>query len=106
MKKTAEDLLELNLSRCTETAAACLANAEADISRESPYSRANEMDRAVALLNASARLADALARLRGPTQTIRVTRGEVGDQANRTPSPDRGAGRAGGRLPDGDSNGT
>jgi hypothetical protein len=74
MKNTAEDLLELNLTRCTESVAACLANADAGIERESPYSRANEMDRAVALLNAGARLADALARLRGPTQTIRVTR--------------------------------
>lgn len=74
MKKTAEDLLELNLTRCTEGVAACLANAEEGINRESPYSRTNEMDRAVALLNASARLAEALARLRGPTQTIRVTR--------------------------------
>jgi hypothetical protein len=72
--KTPEDLLEENLARCADSAAACLVNADAAIDIASPYTRSYEMDRAVALLHASARLADSLARLRGRTQTIRVER--------------------------------
>lgn len=76
MTKTAEDLLERNLMRCADSIAQRLANADA-----APGFDAHncEMNAAVALLNASARLADALARLRG--QTIRVTRDGGGPPA-------------------------
>jgi hypothetical protein len=65
---TTEDLLKASLARCTESIAGCLTNAE-DRMR---YLRGDEIAYASKLLAASARLADALARLKG--QTVRVIR--------------------------------
>jgi hypothetical protein len=64
--ETPEDLLKASLARCTAGIAACLTNAE------DRYLRGDEMRYASQLLSASARLADALARLNG--QTVRVIR--------------------------------
>lgn len=68
MNTDAETLLQNTLARCADSVSQCLANAQTGL----PYNRGNEMDRAVALMQACARVADALARLRG--QHIHVTR--------------------------------
>jgi hypothetical protein len=66
---TPEDLLQTQLARCADSIAQRLANSDkaTDMAVHD-----GELKAAVALLNASARLADALARLRGRTQTIHV----------------------------------
>jgi CRP-like cAMP-binding protein len=69
MEKTPEDLLQAQLARCADSIAKRLANSD---SASSITIHDCELNAAVALLNASARLADALARLRGRTQTIHV----------------------------------
>jgi hypothetical protein len=68
---TPEDLLQTQLARCADSIAKRLANSD---SASNITIHDCELNAAVALLNASARLADALARLRGRTQTIHVIR--------------------------------
>jgi CRP-like cAMP-binding protein len=83
MEKTSEDLLQAQLARCADSIAKRLANSD---SASSITIHDCELNAAVALLNASARLADALARLRGRTQTIHVIReggAETNDGSNR-----------------------
>lgn len=70
-EKSPEDILQTHLARCADSIARRLANADTATNVDTQNC---QMHAAVALLNASARLADALARLRGRTQTIRVTR--------------------------------
>jgi hypothetical protein len=84
--ETPEDLLKASLARCTASIAGCLTNAE-DRTR---YYRGDEMRYAGQLLSASARLADALARLKG--QTVRVIREGV--------PPDQGSNRERRREPE------
>ncbi len=69
--KTTEDLLAEALARCQASIATCLAKADST-EPKACYNRGIEIERAVALLKASAHVADSLARLRG--QHIRVTR--------------------------------
>jgi hypothetical protein len=73
MKKaiSPEDILQSQLLRCADSIAQRLDRADTTTSVDTQNC---QLHAAVALLNASARLADALARLRGRTQTIHVTR--------------------------------
>ncbi|MDB5735646.1 MAG: hypothetical protein JWN16_2283 [Alphaproteobacteria bacterium] len=71
-KQTPEDLLQSCLARCAEGIAQRMAYADAATSYQA---HDRELNAAVALLGASARLGEALARLRGTTtQKIQVTR--------------------------------
>lgn len=81
---TAEDLLQTQLARCADSIAQRLANSD---KATNMAVHDGELNAAVTLLNASARLADALARLRGRTHTIRVVRegdAKTNDDSNGT----------------------
>jgi hypothetical protein len=69
--KDSEDLLAQTLARCQTSITAALAKAD-DPDPDARFRRGVEIERAVSLLTATARVADSLARLRG--QHIRVTR--------------------------------
>jgi hypothetical protein len=69
--KDSENLLAETLAQCQASATAALAKADSP-EPQHYYNRGTEIERAVALLKATARLADSLARLRG--QHIHVIR--------------------------------
>ncbi len=70
-KQTPEDLLQSCLARCAEGFAQRMTRA--DVTTDYRVHEC-ETHAAVALLNAGARVAGALARLRGTTTNIRITR--------------------------------
>jgi hypothetical protein len=76
-KQTPEDLLQSCLARCADGFAKRMTRA--DVTTDYRVHEC-ETHAAVALLNAAARVAGALARLRGTTTNIRVTR--EGDTAS------------------------
>ena len=67
MKNTPEDLLQSQLAQCAAALKSCLEAAEKARAEDQDELRRDELDGAVALLNASARLGEALGRLRGET---------------------------------------
>lgn len=70
-------MLERQLARCAEALDACLDSAESARGRDADVRR-SELRDATRLMSASARLAGALARLRGGTRhTVTVERGEA-----------------------------
>jgi hypothetical protein len=84
-KQTPEDLLQSCLARCADGIAQRMTNADAATDY---HAHDRELNAAVALLGASARLGEALARLRGTTvQKIQVTRegGAADEGSNGTP---------------------
>jgi len=73
--KNAETLLTEQIARCAEALKDCLAEAVPRPGDEEGWRRDAELVNAAKLLKASARLAEALARLRGETRhSIHVTR--------------------------------
>ncbi len=75
MKNTTEDILQSQLAQCAAALKSCLASADKARAAEDILTLKDELDGATALLNASARLGEALARLRGETShNINVTR--------------------------------
>ena len=67
MKNTTEDILQSQLAQCAAALKSCLAGADKARAAQDPLALKDELDGAAALLNASARLGEALARLRGET---------------------------------------
>lgn len=77
--ETPEELLQSCLARCEGAIAARMAKADATTS----YTiHGDETKAAIALLNAAARVGAALARLRGTTTNIRVTREIANEGSN------------------------